>query len=445
MAAAAPTFNEWVGMFQRSVKYVETLRQVGATVTDDLLGQADAIIQGLEGSTLAVQAVSDSLSSAQTLVSQSMTDGGAGLIENTILLVRPIIGAPEADLDGTLTRLYDYMDANSESINARNFSRGAFSASGSNTGDGGFLRVSTDADGYLMEQGLAQVINAQCIRNASGGLFDAGSTDPGREVFNVWGEPVGEDALDLDASNRGTGGPVPIACVSSDDSIVSNASFGQFAGTTSAPTAITDWTPTNSIGNFEVDQTNYYVEALSENGVPASLKITATDTLSQALSVRGSSLDGSVPYIAQIAWNREIGSASGTLVLHCGSVSVSVAVSAQTGWQLLRVTPGANSWPVNWEEGADTDIKIEWTRTGGDILVDNLIVAPYPVPDGGFINGTPIIGYGGQTRWRLEDSGTFTDTVSGAILQRWVYRVADRYLPSENTGNETIADPTITF
>lgn len=440
----ALTFNEWVALLQGAVKYAETLRQVGSTVTDDLLGQADAYISLLEGSTDAAIAAGDAMRTTETLVSNTISQGAEPLIAATILMVRPVIGAPEADLQGTIDRLYTYMDDNSASVNARNFSRGSFSAAGGNTGDGTFLRVTTDADGYLMERGLAQTINAECVRNASGSTTDAGKTDAGREVFSIWGEPQGSNELDYDASDRGTGGPVDVACVSSDDSIVNNASFGQFTGTTSVPTSIIDWTVTNDIANLEIDQTNFYVAALSET-TPGSLKFTASDTISQALSVQGSQLNGSVPYICQIAWNREVGSASGTLTLHCGSVSVNVAVSAQTGWQILRVTPGQNSWPVNWEEQASTDIKVEWSRTGGDILVDDLRVAPYPQPGGEFINGTPIIGLGGQTRWALRDSGTFSDTVSGAIIQRWIDRTAARYLPSENTGSETISDPTITF
>lgn len=431
------TWAEWHGQLTNEIKLGEILRQAASTVTDDLVAQIDTIIQALEGGSRDMVDLLAGINTFREGVNAALVDGMTQILSARVRAVKPVISAPEDDIDDIIDRISDYMDTNSESVNSRNFTRGSWSAGGGNTGDGEVIRITTDSDGYAIENSFAQVITGTCVSNAMTG------TTPGNEVFEFIGQEAADDALELEVSGFGSGEVQELIGRRSGDSLVNNPSFNGFSGTIAVPTDITDWTVTNDVGNLQIDQTNYFVEDDSEAGTPSSLQFDATETISQKLSVSGNSLEPDRPVLTQIAWNRTVGSASGTLALHQGSVSTSVAVSAQSGWQTLRYTLGANSWPVNFDEDELTDIQVVWTRTGGTLLVDDLRFIQFGDDDE--IDGVPTMLLGGATRWRLDDTGTITDTEGGATVQRWFWRIFNRYLPSDNGGTETITDPSVSF
>ena len=126
-----------------------------------------------------------------------------------------------------------------------------------------------------------------------------------------------------------------------------------------------------------------------------------------------------------------------------GTQSESVTVSAQSGWTTLRLTVGQNSWFKNFDNDEDTSIKIVWTQTGGTgILVDDLRVVKFDE-----FGNVPTLALGGAARWRVGDTGTITDTQTGAVRQRWVWRHFDRYLKSAADATQVTAagGRTLTF
>lgn len=434
--AANTTFDQWITQLTADIKYIETIYQLCSTVTDDILSQEDAITSGLDGNTLPISSSLNALVSMRGNLNLLLGDNAVNFIEARILGVASIINKNGGDVQSLLDGLYEYMIDNAEWFLSRTFTRGSWSAGGSNTGDGEILRVTTDTKGVPIENCFSEVITATIVRNASGAILElTGSTDPGSETMRLEGTVAGDDELDKEIANRGSGLRSELANKRSGDSIINNASFGSYTGTGASITDITDWTITNLIGNFEQDTTNYFVEDNAENGTPASLVITATDTIEQLLSVSGTSFDSDAPYLCQLYYNRAVNSAAGTLELHMGTVSASVVLSAQTGWNVLRLTLGQNSWFENFDNDILTSIKVVWTQTGGTgVLIDDIRCFKLD----SFAN-IPTVCLGGATRWRVNDTGTITDTEVGAVFQRWFWRNYGRYMPSVPTATQVTA------
>ncbi len=435
----AATYAELVTQLTNAIKYVETIYQVGSTVTDDLLAQEDTIIQAFEGAASEIAATIGGLASVRGSISAAL-ESAENLIAPRILAFKDLIDSRGTSADEVLDDLYDYFIDNSKTVNARHFTRGSFSADGGNTGDLDVKRCTTDEQGHLIENSYAQVIDVEIVANESGGKDGRGKTDLGKAVARFRGQGGFDDEIDREVSGKGTNDEIDIPLVTADDSILENASFGDYTGAGASITAITDWTVTTAIGNFEEDTTYYFREDVSENDTPTGLRITGTDTITQTLDSIDGEIDFDSPYYGSIRYNREDGTASGTLAIHMGSVNTSVAVSAQTGWNELAFTIGQNSWPLNWEEDAATDFKVVWTQTTDFIVVDEFIIAPFTQFDGHW-----VLPFGGATRNRLGDKGTITDTEAGAVIQRWIWRVFNKYLPSNNAGSESESDPSVSF
>jgi len=223
------------------------------------------------------------------------------------------------------------------------------------------------------------------------------------------------------------------------DEILRNASFQTLDGTVGSPTSIPNWTVGSLIANFELDSTNYFRSSPEEHAAAVSyaLKITATDTIRQKMSTLGKTLDPHTPYMSLLRYNRAVGSASGTLVLRMGAETGTVAVSAQTGWNTLALAMDGDKWLRQFQED-DLDLMIDWTRTAGDLLVDDVLFGPMAR----FDNLWYFVA-GGATHFLAEDQFTFTDALVGADakIQAWLWRAYGVWLPSVTDTTETISDP----
>jgi hypothetical protein len=227
-----------------------------------------------------------------------------------------------------------------------------------------------------------------------------------------------------------------IQAIAADDSarFLTNPSFGQLDGTLAAPTSIPGWTPTGGIGNFELVESPTYRSSTEEGDTPRALKFTTNDILVQNFNVNSVSFNPNVPYYLQIAWNRSEGTGDGTLSLMLGSQTESVALAAQSGWQILRIALGTKNWFQNWNQ-EDPTVSIQLaSNTTGYVLVDDVVLAPFTNFDGGWY---ALVG--GTTPFLYDDIFTFTDTEVGAIIQEWLWRLYGIYLPPAVT--PTWADP----
>ena len=156
----------------------------------------------------------------------------------------------------------------------------------------------------------------------------------------------------------------------------------------------------------------------------------------------GGSLDPDTPYFFRVMFNKTIGSAaSGSYAIRLGNQTVTdTIVNLGANWTEIIIPANTNTWFRNFNE-ADLDVEIEWSAgTGGYLLIDDVILAPYDLIDGTYwvMRGNAA----SHTPWLLDDTLTFTDTgglPSVAKLQWWWFVTFGAYLPS--SGSPVITDP----
>ncbi|ANS05696.1 hypothetical protein [uncultured Mediterranean phage] len=426
---AAPTEAETQDQWAKAVNLLHELREFAeVNTTDNWVDLENALVTAME-SDFADQMLASTAQSRTFLANALSNENAANMIlPHLRSYVRHTVGSPELNnIQKMAERLYQHMVDNSLSVNSRNFSYGSPSAGGGNTGDGVVTRLNTDTNNHLIENQHVDAKIVTCRADQSSG------TNEHEESFEFQGAAPGRDGLQL----SGSGKSKRIAALSARNSLLNNPSFSQFGNTAAAPDDITDWTSSVTVNstNYSLDNTNIYRDFQGDD--PYALNIKVSGNLTQQLSVRNTKLRPGVPYMLQVAWNRQVGSGAGTLLIRMGSQNNSVVAAAQTGWQLLSVpsTFGQNNWFPNFNE-QDLDIAIEWTRTSGDLLLDDVLL----VPATGF-DGSWYWVVGGATPFLRDDSFTFTDTEGGAILQYWFFRATGLYLPSDNGGSETWSDP----
>lgn len=413
------------------MKYLDECRLFGnVTATNNLVSMEDVILQSLEsdwsGVTLAnLDAMRQNFA--------AILLNAAGLMAPGLLTYGKFLAIPEQNIQLILDKLYQHFIDNSLSVNSRGFTFGSPAADVGNVGTGVIRRLNVDENNFPIEAQHVEAKRAKCVLDESSGA------SPHEEVFQFEGAFGGKDALEFES---GSGAIRRIQALSARQSLLLNPSFSDFSGTAALPTDITNWTSSTAVIG---DGTDYTIESAAGSFYrgyegdpgPRALNIKLTRTLSQTLALRGTDLDPDVPYLLQVAYNRQVGGATGDLVIEMGNKTTTVALAAQAGWNLALVPSavGTNCWLRNFNE-ADIDVKITFTRTAGALLVDDVLL----VPATGF-DGSWYWVIGGATKFALDDLFTWTDTATEAKIQRWLWRGYARYLPSNNAGAETWADP----
>lgn len=417
---SSPTEAEVQTQWKNLTKIFDT---VLADLVTDFVARQDTYEQSLEGDFL--PEALDGIRSTRTGLDAAMR-GYLDCLAPQMRQYARIVGAPETDVRQIVARrLYDWFITNSYTIKSRGITFGSVSAGGANIGTGTINRLTKDENNLDIEATFMDVKTLKCVSDQTTGSLRH------QETFEIRGAAPSRDSL----SPLGSGLLSQIRCFSAADSLLSNPSFSDFGGTITSLTSLTNWTAASSLANFNLDQSNYYRDFPGDT-TPAALKFLANDNVSQRLSVRGANLDATVPYYIQLAYNRQVGSGDGTLTLALGSQTVSVALVAQTGWNVLRLTIGQKNWYKTWaEDNADVVITLG-SRTTGSVLVDDVLLVPYVPFDNLWY--CPI---GGATPFLVNDYFTFTDALTGSdsVLQKWLWRALNAYLP--HSGAPTISDP----
>lgn len=434
---ANPTRAEIQTQWANAVDIVEETRKFGQSNAKNLLGMLDTLEQSLEGDFL------DDL----TRASQAVRSNVNSVLEPATLrsIFRPflkqylksVIGRTDLGSDDAmLAELWKYFIDNTLRVQSRNFTFGSPAASGSPVGNGQIIRLTTDSYNFPIEAQHIDSKRALCVADYQTG------TSRGAEVFQLMGQARTRDEL----NRSGSGLEAILTGLTPDDSLVSNASFDSIGGgTAAAPTSITDWTASATVNstNFAFDSTNYFRVAPSlVNGTSYALQVNVSTTLTQKLSVRGNKLRSDRPYILAIVWNRAVGAASGTLVLRMGSYSTTVTVSGQTGWTVTTVPSavGQGCWYRNMAQD-DLQIQIDWTRTAGNILFDDVLLVEGTPFDGSYYWAIPA-STATWTPWRRQDQYTWTDTCPDTgKIQKMLVRAWNFYLPHSNGSSITFSDP----
>jgi len=346
--------------------------------------------------------------------------------------------------------LYQWLHDNSDTVASRAITYASVSANGSNTGNIGISRLTVDKYGYDLESCHAEKKMLKCTADQNSGVRRWA------ETFEIIGMAASFDGLrrgvggsgeasrtNLKAKHAGSGG---------GGSLLNNSSFSDFTASTSSGSQFANWseTLTGAAATTDItrDTANYYREHPNAS-TNASMKFAMDNagdsiTVKQSMSsMRTNSIAPNKPHFLRVMWNRSIGSgASGTVSVKLGgNATVSVAVSAQSGWQELLIPFDKTCWLE--EFGEDTfDIEIAWAGgTGGYILFDDAIFCPWDLVDGTYWlahqnAGTPVASLV-EDEYYVNDTGGAPGT---GILQYWCWISGLGYLPS--SGTPTITDPT---
>lgn len=437
---ASPSQTEIETQLKNACAYLEAVRIRGAvTSTYNVGALLDTFVQSLEG-----EFAGSALAAAEVLrgaYASALTPARVQAILGPLLREEGRrIGSPLTNLYSLLApgvgSIYrDFID-NDRRLVSKSPTFGSVSAGGSNVGDGTMLRCTVDAEGQTLEGYYSPKdtpVTAECVQDANSGATR------GEEVFRLYGRPQGRDAID----ERGSGADLTVASASSNatQAVLNNPSFSQVTPTTNDATVtnLPGWDVTTSIGNFETVSDDTYRPLGSETTARA-IRFTADDTLTSANRLRG--INRTRPYVVQIAFKRE-SSCDGTLTLSVGAQSEAVTLSAQSGWTVLRMTIGTKCWPQNWDQN---DVKLSIalsSNTTGTLLIDDVVVVPMVAHDGLYY--MPV---GGATRFLIGDTFTFSDSETGAIVQRWISRGwPGRYLPAVPDATQVTASGgrTLTF
>lgn len=430
---ATPTEAEVQTQISNLIAIFQELRKHGNVNSSgnisNYIAREDTYVQSLEGDFIP-EALSG-LSQFRAGINSSLSrDVCRAALDPLLRQYAKVVGTiTETDPEGILDRLYDHFVTNSSTVNSRNITHGSPSA-GSNIGGGTINRLTVDENNYELEAIPVEAMRADCIRDEHLGAVEH------EEVFEFRGQDAEKDNVAI----TGSGSRIEVRALSARNSLLSNASFSQFSGTIASPTAITNWTVGSDIANFQLDETNYYRDFQGDS-TPRALIFETNESISQNFNIRRLQLDYNTPYYCQVAYNRQVGSCDGRLTLTCGNQTADVVLSAQTGWNVLRIAVGQGNWPKNFVDVENPVIKLQLTgRTSGTLLIDDVIFAPY----------TPWLGtyyaiVGTATPFLYGDSFTWTDSFAGSdsILQYWFWRLYNFFFPHDNASGETWADPSV--
>lgn len=422
-----PSEAELQAQIGYAVKLLNETLKYGSANTPNVVGMVDTLVQAME--TDYSSEVSAGVQALRSSIAAAASPGTARRILDPYLRdYARLRDFPDTDPFAILDRLYDDFIARSKTVQKRAFTFGSVSAGGGNVGTGTVLRMTKDRNALDIENASPDVWTALCVADE----FSGGRKH--EEVFEVRGGDASRDRLE----QLGTGTLLRVPGISGRDSqqLVRNPSFDQLDGSLiTAPDSIPGWTVAGAVGNLELWESNYYRGFEGDGGTQRSLLFETNESISQALSVRRAQFDPRRPYVCQIAYNREVGSGDGTLTLTLGAVSKAVVLAAQTGWNILKIDLDDDGWYDKFGETAlDLTIALA-SRTTGTLLVDDLILAPMAN-----VGGTFAAIVGGATPFLRDDTFTWTDTVTEAILQRWFVRAYSKYLPHA-TSSPTWAEP----
>ena len=432
---ASPTYDELVTQLKARVHIIEEFYKAVSTGASSFVTLQDTLAQAAEGDFL--DAMLASVASDRASISAILSPGNikAALAPIFRMLGKHVMAVPETDVDSLFVRFYDYCITNSKNVNSRDITFGSVS-SVTGTGNGTIHRCTADDTGNSIESITPEAIIAECVADQNSGAIKH------QETFQFRGASPSRDFVLV----TGSGAKANINAVSAKDSLrlLSNPSFSQYSGTAAAtstpsdPTAITNWT-VSDIADFQADIDVAY-RGFDGDSSPTALRFQDNATCSQILAdTTRARLNPNVPYFLQVAVYRE-SNCDGSVILRMGATNRTVAMSSLSNgaWNLVTVTssPDSTNYLKSFNEDS-LDIKFELTsRTTGSLLIDDVIFAPMTN-----FAGTFYIVVGGSTAFLRDDKLNWTDSETGAVVQYWLYRAGLGYLPSDNSGSETITDP----
>ncbi len=434
---AAPSRSEIETSWRAAINLFHQTYKYGSKNATNFLDLLDTLQQSMEGEFVSeAVAVAESIRSSLASV---VTRGTAQALFRPFLqmYMRHVVGRTDLSTDEEmLQELYRYYVDNNLRVQGRNITYGTPAAAAGMIGTTQVLRLTRDRYNFPIESGHIDKKRLRCILDSNTG------TGVGAEVWHLKGQTRPKD----DLYRSGSGYQATLAGQTIDDSLLNNAGFRSLGGTASAPDDIPDWTSSVAVSSSlcEFDSTNIFRRAPSDgsSGTVYSLKLKASATLSQKLTVKGTELDVNTPYLTAVVWRRDIGAGNGTLTIHQGNIRNIVSVAAQTGW-VVSTVPSSPSWACWYRvfQEEDMDIKVEWVRSSGDIHIAEVLFLPGTYFDGSYYWVLPS-STSAYVPPRIDDQFDWADIATDSIIQACLaFAWPGFYLPSSIGSSITFADP----
>ena len=436
---AAASYAQWVTLLQEVTEFYNDTYGTNSTL---LTNYANALAAAIHD---------DSVEVHQALAAYRALAAGpcsTAAVQALLLPVRwygaDAIGAPErrGDFRTMMFRYWEYFIANSKTVNAREFTRGAASAGGSNVGTGTIRRLTVDEEGHFLEGSFTETKTFECRGDQNVG----GSAEKHREIFEVRGDT--QELTALLRSGSGIVGAVQAKSSKESEEWLVNPTFSQFSGT--APTAgvPTTCTTTTDFAGWVVTtaasaQASIDLAYRDFPGVTQtySIKFTASNKIVQTVqSNTRARLSRGVPMYMQAAIYRK-DAATGNVILRMGAVSRTVTLASlnDNAWNVVTIESSftKNCYLRNFNEDALT-IEVEVTSLAvGTVHIDDAIWCQWDLVDGAY-----MVMVGGATAFLARDTFTVADTIaSDSVIQKVLWHAGNlQSLPSATGAAETIAD-----
>lgn len=431
------------------------------TATTGLIARMEALRNDLEGD------YAGATRSAIEVVRQS----GANIVSRATIraMLDPLLQQcmvaidyplPLDSIEARWEALYDYMHANSQTVNdPEDTYDTSYAAGGGNTGNGEVIRLTVDEQNYKLLGWEPDDHVLTCVQDAR----QLGEKH--QEVWKLEATDARPDNLDFTGSGLLVEG---ITTLSAADSFpyVKNPSFNTTTLDGSNLTSLPGWTQNTGANLYTNLSRNgtYMARTTPGESDNYSLQFDGDETIYQDLVTEaGARFDRNTPYLIDVGIAK-VGTPTGTFTLRLsgtigsGGVSNTLAHTGMTGsgtYDRLRIAVGQNCWPINFNAN-DLKLQIALASSGSIdasnyFVVDDIVVAPFtrigsqgdPRTGRGAM-GQYIAILGGSTPFVVDDTfstGSEAEGGTRGVNAYWWFRKAGLgYLPSTTGGTETIAD-----
>lgn len=448
-----------MGMLAKAANMLHQLETYAGTSTTGAIATVETLRNDLEGDY--AQSARDAIQEVTGAVARPLTKANVRRIVDPILrqtalaIEHPNPSGPITDI---VEALYDYMIANSQTINdCGDTYDTSWSAGGSNVGNATVQRLTVDENnevlgGFLPDTGWTLT----CVQDART-LGDAF-----RELWTLEGTAGRTDNLDVDAgTNLIVRGIRTLSAA--DTTVVRNPTFSDYTLDGSDISTLNGWTQNtgSSLSDNLSINTTYYLKAPGDT-TNSSLQFDGDETIYQDLVATAGARFRNDPYEISIGVAK-VGTPTGTIGLRLsgtigsGGVSATLAHGAMTGsgtFDRLRIAVGQNSWPASWNVN-DLKLQVSLASSGSIdasnyFVVDDIIFAPMQrigrrddPRSGRGAMGQYLSVVRGETASVKDDVYTAGDTVSATRGEiHWLFSKLGHYgyLPLDNSGTETVSD-----
>lgn len=449
--AVAPTRTQATDMVTDAVRVLAGGLAGVAGVPADLQQAVAGLI------TDAPELATRGLASYRASLARALVAPARQLLEPALInFVRTQVNSAEADIDTVISRMYDDLIANAETIQSRNITYGPAVPDGSNVGQGTIFRLTEDSQGFDLE---ATHVDEKTVRCVADQTINNGTKH--RELFVIEGQRAGVDAIEIlgSGANLEAGGQGGTQSKISQDSKLANTGFDSFslqggftAGIRSlvAGDVVTSWELLDAAGTaidetlYELDQ-NDAAQARALVGVanPTSLRMVAAATLRQFLSVNGVNLALGVPHA--IVLHVLPTGADGSITVTWGNKSQAITLASLNNgvWNKVPIDFDLDLWPGSFNE-ENPAFLVAWDGTVGDVVFDELeALVPMTGFDGVWFHISGDVDLTIGVTWVEKDEVVFADTLVGSDseLQQQLFRLEGRHLPHSLAPTAIWAEP----